>query len=301
MPTQHFKCDSCGMVEERPGWWIQEGGPCKHRTQYACPGQMSQVFDWSVDALFGARWQQRMQQRCLCTSLRYLRCTRCGFVRKEKGWRSGGKQCEHRDRHGCLGEMQCPPEFSSMDSMVHDPLPEWERRMQEDCLCCRSPGIALQVASLAGETLKFQVRDYWTIAEVKAKMQQLCKKVRADQVCLSFRETILPDAGLVKHFHINKDSPPMSWAERDPELTKWLKLVQEDWQAIHRAPKTACKSPEVMLTVMSRCRDAIFFTHAELLHNVGFLRQICEMRGFDTTDWPSPLGCLWSTTISNWQ
>ena len=297
MPTQHFKCNSCGMVEERPGWWIQEGGPCKHRTQYACPGQMSQVFDWSVDALFGARWQQRMQQRCLCASLRYLRCTRCGFVRKEKGWRSGGKECEHRDRHGCLGEMQCPPEFSSTDSTVHDPLPEWERRMQEDCLCCRSPGIA----SLAGETLKFQVRDYWTIAEVKAKMQQLCKKVRADQVCLSFGGTILPDAGLVKHFHINKDSPPMSWAERDPELTKWLKLVQEDWQAIHRAPETACKSPEVMLTVMSRCRDAIFFTHAELLHNVGFLRQICGMRGFDTTDWPSPLGCLWSTTISNWQ
>ena len=162
--------------------------------------------------------------------------------------------------------------------------------MQQDCMCIR-PGLALRVVSLAGEPLELEVRSDWTVVQLKAKMQQI-HNLKADELCLTSGRAILPDAAVVQDLHFNEHSPPINWVYRDPELTRWLKLVQDDWQAIHRAPETARKSPEVMLAVMHQSRQAVAITHTELLHDASFLRQVCEMRGFDATVRPWRLGCL---------
>mmetsp|Transcript_7769 Transcript_7769/g.16530 ORF Transcript_7769/g.16530 Transcript_7769/m.16530 type:complete len:218 (+) Transcript_7769:118-771(+) len=170
MPTSYLECNRCGLVVERQGWKIQTSGPCEHQAEHGCPGELSKVSGRFQTAFFGpGSWQERAQQPCFCKSLRYLQCNSCGMVRKEQGWHSGDAECEHRHPHGCPGTM-C--DMTAGGSLAHDPLPEWELQMKQACNCV-NPDFTLRIASLAGEILELGVRNDWTIAQAKAKMERV--------------------------------------------------------------------------------------------------------------------------------
>ncbi|CAE7612485.1 unnamed protein product [Symbiodinium sp. CCMP2592] len=211
MPTSYWECNRCGLVVERPGWWIQTRGPCEHQAAHGCPGDMAEVSGWFANA-----------------------------------WNGPGS---------------------------------WERRVGQACNCV-SPALTLRVASLAGGILELGVRNDWTIAQVKTKMERL-HGIAADQVCLSFGGVILQDFLCVEKLHFNDESPPVSWVRRHPDVVEWLKRVNANWQEIHHAPENVRKSAEVILAVLHQAHHAISLVDTELLRDVLFLQQACEMRGFD--------------------
>lgn len=164
-------------------------------------------------------------------------------------------------------------------SLVHDPLPEWELQIKQVCNCV-NPDLTLRIASLAGEILELGVRNDWTIAQVKAKMERV-HNISAEHACLSFGGVLLHDALCVEKLHFNEESPPVSWIRRHPDVVHWLKRVNADWGEIGQAPDTIRKSPEVMLAVLHQAHHAICLADTELLCDAVFLQQACEMRGFD--------------------
>ncbi|CAE7723384.1 unnamed protein product [Symbiodinium sp. CCMP2456] len=201
------------------------------------------------------------------------------MVRREQGWHSGDAECEHRHPHGCPGSM-C--DMTAGGSLVHGPLPEWELQMKQVCNCV-NPDLTLRIASLAGEILELGVRNDWTIAQVKAKMERV-HNISAEHACLSFGGVLLHDSLHVEKLHFNGESPPISWIRRHPDVVHWLKRVNADWGEIGQAPDTIRKSPEVMLAVLHQAHHAICLADTELLCDAVFLQQACEMRIQDVAD-----------------
>ena len=288
MPTSYLECNRCGLVVERQGWKIQTSGPCEHQAEHGCPGELSKVSGRFQTAFFGpGSWQERAQQPCFCKSLRYLQCNSCGMVRKEQGWHSGDAECEHRHPHGCPGTM-C--DMTAGGSLAHDPLPEWELQMKQACNCV-NPDFTLRIASLAGEILELGVRNDWTIAQAKAKMERV-HNISAEHACLSFGGVLLHDSLCIEKLRFNEESPPVSWIRRHPDVVAWLKRVNADWGEIGQAPETIRKSPEVMLAVLHQAHHAISLAGTELLCDAVFLQQACEMRGFERANRLLQPGCL---------